>query len=155
MAECSEIEAGGEVRTIKDATARQGVATNVAAITEINNKVSPIGTVIKNTTTPSISASSSGKTEYIRIADVPPGTYLVNWRGRQADDAQCGGRVFANISQIGQIVVGVNFGSNWNLLYSGIITLTTTQTVTLSLYFETSITANPILNQTFTLTRIK
>ena len=32
MAECSEIEAGGEVRTIKDATARQGVAANAAAI---------------------------------------------------------------------------------------------------------------------------
>ena len=35
MTECSEIEAGGEVRTIKDATARQGVATNAAAIDEI------------------------------------------------------------------------------------------------------------------------
>lgn len=32
MAEVSEIEAGGEVRTVKDATARQGVATNAAAI---------------------------------------------------------------------------------------------------------------------------
>lgn len=35
MAECSEIEAGGEVRTIKDATARNGVAANAAAIEEI------------------------------------------------------------------------------------------------------------------------
>lgn len=32
MAEVSEIEAGGEVRTVKDTTARQGVATNSAAI---------------------------------------------------------------------------------------------------------------------------
>lgn len=32
MAEVSEIEAGGEVRTVKDATARQGVAANAAAI---------------------------------------------------------------------------------------------------------------------------
>lgn len=39
MAECSEIEAGGEVRTIKDATARSGVATNTTAIEEINTKI--------------------------------------------------------------------------------------------------------------------
>lgn len=39
MAECSEIEAGGEVRTVKDTTARQGVATNAAAIEEINGKI--------------------------------------------------------------------------------------------------------------------
>lgn len=39
MAECSEIEAGGEVRTIKDATARNGVAANAAAIEEINEKI--------------------------------------------------------------------------------------------------------------------
>lgn len=39
MAEVSEIEAGGEVRTIKDATARQGVAANAAAIEEITNEM--------------------------------------------------------------------------------------------------------------------
>lgn len=39
MAECSEIEAGGEVRTIKDTTARSGVAANAAAIEEINEKI--------------------------------------------------------------------------------------------------------------------
>ena len=39
MAEVSEIEAGGEVRTIKDTTARQGVAANAAAIEEINAKI--------------------------------------------------------------------------------------------------------------------
>lgn len=39
MAECSEIEAGGEVRTIKDATARQGVAANTQAIAAINEKI--------------------------------------------------------------------------------------------------------------------
>ena len=39
MAECSEIEAGGEVRTIKDATARHGIAENAAAIEEINEKI--------------------------------------------------------------------------------------------------------------------
>lgn len=39
MAECSEIEAGGEVRTIKDTTARSGVATNTTAIEEINAKI--------------------------------------------------------------------------------------------------------------------
>lgn len=39
MAEVSEIEAGGEVRTIKDATARNGVAANAAAIEEINEKI--------------------------------------------------------------------------------------------------------------------
>lgn len=46
MAECSEIEAGGEVRTIKDATARSGVAANAAAIEEIINemaKLPPLG----------------------------------------------------------------------------------------------------------------
>lgn len=46
MAECSEIEAGGEVRTIKDATARQGVAANAAAIEEITEemaKLLPLG----------------------------------------------------------------------------------------------------------------
>ena len=32
MAEVSEIEAGGEVRTVKDTTARQGVEANAAAI---------------------------------------------------------------------------------------------------------------------------
>ncbi len=35
MAEVSEIEAGGEVRTIKDTTARQGVATNAAEIEKL------------------------------------------------------------------------------------------------------------------------
>lgn len=39
MAEVSEIEAGGEVRTIKDTTARQGVATNATAIEEIVAKI--------------------------------------------------------------------------------------------------------------------
>lgn len=39
MAEVSEIEAGGEVRTVKDATARQGVVANATAITEINEKI--------------------------------------------------------------------------------------------------------------------
>jgi hypothetical protein len=39
MAECSEIEAGGEVRTIKDATARNGVEANAAAIAAINEKI--------------------------------------------------------------------------------------------------------------------
>ena len=39
MAEVSEIEAGGEIRTIKDTTARQGVATNANAITTINEKI--------------------------------------------------------------------------------------------------------------------
>lgn len=39
MAECSEIEAGGEVRTIKDATARNGVAANADAIAAINTKI--------------------------------------------------------------------------------------------------------------------
>lgn len=39
MAEVSEIEAGGEVRTIKDTTARQGVATNADAIDAINAKI--------------------------------------------------------------------------------------------------------------------
>ena len=39
MAEVSEIEAGGEIRTVKDATARQGVAANTAAIEEIIAKI--------------------------------------------------------------------------------------------------------------------
>lgn len=39
MEECSEIEAGGEVRTVKDTTARNGVAANAAAIREINEKI--------------------------------------------------------------------------------------------------------------------
>lgn len=44
MAECSEIEAGGEVRTIKDATARSGVAANAAAITAINTLITKMQT---------------------------------------------------------------------------------------------------------------
>ena len=46
MAEVSEIEADGEVRTIKDATARSGVAANAAAIEAINKemaKLLPLG----------------------------------------------------------------------------------------------------------------
>lgn len=39
MAEVSEIEAGGEIRTIKDTTARQGVAANADAIDEINKMI--------------------------------------------------------------------------------------------------------------------
>lgn len=39
MTECSEIEAGGEVRTIKDTTARQGVEANAAAIANVNEKI--------------------------------------------------------------------------------------------------------------------
>lgn len=39
MADVSEIEAGGEVRTIKDTTARQGVAANTASIEEIAGKI--------------------------------------------------------------------------------------------------------------------
>lgn len=41
MAEVSEIEAGGEVRTVKDTTARQGVATNTAAIEELTASLTP------------------------------------------------------------------------------------------------------------------
>lgn len=47
MAEVSEIEAGGEVRTIKDATARSGVAANAAAINSIQ-EVIPSGTTTNN-----------------------------------------------------------------------------------------------------------
>lgn len=46
MTEVSEIEAGGEVRTIKDATARGGVAANAAAIEEITEEMArllPLG----------------------------------------------------------------------------------------------------------------
>lgn len=39
MAEVSEIEAGGEIRTVKDATAREGVATNAAAIEAIEELI--------------------------------------------------------------------------------------------------------------------
>ena len=39
MAEVSEIEAGGEVRIVKDATARQGVAANANAIAGSNEKI--------------------------------------------------------------------------------------------------------------------
>ena len=39
MAEVSEIEAGGEVRKIKDTTARSGVAENAAAIETINARL--------------------------------------------------------------------------------------------------------------------
>lgn len=39
MAEVSEIEAGGEVRTVKDATARSGVAANAAAIETISARL--------------------------------------------------------------------------------------------------------------------
>lgn len=51
MAECSEIEAGGEVRTIKDATARSGVAANAAAIETINarlNSTTRIARILQN-----------------------------------------------------------------------------------------------------------
>lgn len=51
MAECSEIEAGGEVRTIKDTTARNGVAENAAAIETIDarlNSTTRIARMLKN-----------------------------------------------------------------------------------------------------------
>lgn len=51
MAECSEIEAGGEVRTIKDATARSGVAANAAAIEAIKAVIPSTASASNKTTT--------------------------------------------------------------------------------------------------------
>lgn len=51
MEECSEIEADGEVRTIKDATARSGVAANVAAIEEIKAVIPSTASASNKTTT--------------------------------------------------------------------------------------------------------
>lgn len=71
MAECSEIEAGGEVRTIKDATARQGVAANAAAIEEINEemaKVLPLGAMLP------IVDLGTAYTEELK-ADIQAGTF--------------------------------------------------------------------------------
>lgn len=56
MAEVSEIEAGGEVRTVKDTTARQGVETNSAAIANVNEK---------------IPASASSSNKLATAADIP------------------------------------------------------------------------------------
>lgn len=91
MAEVSEIEAGGEVRTIKDATARNGVAANAAAIEEINEKI-PSNASSSNQMITIADRASFTKTVYtnqqtisnwysltsIDTSDIPQGNYLVS-----------------------------------------------------------------------------
>ena len=61
MAEVSEIEAGGEVRTIKDTTARQGVAANAAAIDEIEAVIPSTASISNQLTTASDLANKMDK----------------------------------------------------------------------------------------------
>lgn len=63
MVECSEIEAGGEVRTIKDATARSGVAANADAIAAINAKIPASASVSNKMTTAKDLAAKQDKIE--------------------------------------------------------------------------------------------
>lgn len=63
MAEVSEIEAGGEVRTIKDATARNGVAANADAIAAINAKIPASASASNKMTTAEDLAAKQDKIE--------------------------------------------------------------------------------------------
>ena len=61
MTEVSEIEAGGEVRTVKDTTARQGVAANAAAIDEIEAVIPSTASTSNQLTTASDLANKMDK----------------------------------------------------------------------------------------------
>lgn len=81
MAECSEIEAGGEVRTIKDTTARNGVAANTDAINSIQ-EVIPSGTTTNNKLINESQLSDARKADKIIwspkeivLENVPPNDY--------------------------------------------------------------------------------
>ena len=81
MAEVSEIEAGGEVRTIKDTTARQDVAANAAAINSIQ-EVIPSGTATNNKLVNASQLSDARKADKIiwspkeiLLENVPPSDY--------------------------------------------------------------------------------
>lgn len=81
MAECSEIEAGGEVRTIKDATARNGVAENADAINSIQ-EVIPSGTTTNNKLINASQLSDARKADKIiwsqkeiLLENIPPDDY--------------------------------------------------------------------------------
>lgn len=81
MAECSEIEAGGEIRTIKDTTARSGVAANADDIAAIQNVI-PSGTATDNKLVNANQLSDTRKADKIIwsqkeivLENVPPGDY--------------------------------------------------------------------------------
>ena len=81
MAEVSEIEAGGEVRTIKDATARSGVAANTNAIAGIQ-EVIPSGTTTNNKLVNASQLSDARKADKIIwslkeivLENIPPSDY--------------------------------------------------------------------------------
>ena len=61
MAEVSEIEAGGEIRTVKDATARQGVAANAAAIEAIEGLIPSTASASNQMTTAADLANKQDK----------------------------------------------------------------------------------------------
>lgn len=81
MAECSEIEAGGEVRTIKDATARNGVATNAAAIAEIVAKI------------PASASSSNKMATRLDIPNINPSTGIADCNSIFYGLTYCGNNV--------------------------------------------------------------
>lgn len=81
MAEVSEIEAGGEVRTIKDTTARSGVAANTLAITAIQNVI-PSDTTADNKLVNASQLSNTRKADKIiwskkeiLLENIPPNDY--------------------------------------------------------------------------------
>lgn len=81
MAECSEIEAGGEVRTIKDTTARSGVAANADDIAAIQNVI-PSGTATDNKLVNASQLSDTRKADKIiwsqkeiLLENIPPNDY--------------------------------------------------------------------------------
>lgn len=81
MAEVSEIEAGGEVRTIKDATARNGVEANANAINSIQ-EVIPSGTTTNNKLVNASQLSDARKADKIIwlpkeviLENIPPSDY--------------------------------------------------------------------------------
>lgn len=74
MAEVSEIDAGGEVRIIKDATARQGVENNANTIATMKQQLGRgFSTTITNQTFP----ARETKTIQISFPDLPKGRYLM------------------------------------------------------------------------------
>ena len=72
MEECSEIEAGGEVRTIKDATARQSITDLTQSV---NNNFARLGV---RYVSPQVSISIDSPIQAtFSIQNVPKGKYLV------------------------------------------------------------------------------
>ena len=145
MAECSEIEAGGEVRTIKDATARSGVAANAAAIEEIVAKI-PTNASSENKMITAADRASFIKTIYttaktqsdwhnlgnISVSDIPAGNYLISLQSSptvQAQSVSC-------LLQVGgkQIAISMTGGATEMLSCPKVISKGSATTLTVLFY---------------------